>query len=98
MRDANQATKNKIEVIYKPLVKKNLSDPSTILTAICNIEAMSHQTRQQVAVFTCNQQLFRVSIRVMWDDPARLKHFYRRIGGMYWLMNLFWFCWEADEK
>ena len=98
MRDANQATKNKTKVIYNPLINKNLSDPSTILTAICNIAAMSHQTGQQVAVFTCNQQLFRVSIGIMWDDPARLKHFYPRIGGMCWLINLFWVCWEADEK
>ena len=65
MRDANQATKNKTKFIYKPLTKKILSDPATILTAICDIEATSHQTGQQVTVFTCNQQLLRVRIGIM---------------------------------
>ena len=87
IREASQATKNKTKVIYKPLINKTPSDPSTILTAMCNIEATLHQAGQQVAVFTCDQQLFRATFDIMWDDPARWKHFYPRIGGMHWLMS-----------
>ena len=76
-----------MKAIYKPLINKTPSDPSTILTAMCNIEATSHQARHQVAVFTQNHQLFRVAIDIMWDDPAGWKHFYPRIGGMHWLMS-----------
>ena len=83
MRENYQATKNKPKVIYKPLINKTPSDPSTILTAMFNIEATLHLARHQVAVFTDNQQLFRVTIDIMWDDPATWKHFYLRIGGMH---------------
>ena len=83
MRENYQATKNKPKVIYKPLINKTPSDPSTILTAMFNIEATLHLARHQVAVFTDNQQLFRVTIDIMWDDPAAWKHFYLRIGGMH---------------
>ena len=56
MQETKQATKNKTKVIYKPLIKKTPYDPSTILTELCDIEATSHQAKQQVAVFTCDQQ------------------------------------------
>ena len=79
--------KNKIKVIWKPLINKTPSDPLTILTTMCNTEVISHQAGPQVAVFTCNQQLFRVIIDIMWDDPARWKYFYPHINGMHWLMN-----------
>ena len=83
MRETNQATKNKARVIYKPLINKTPSDPSTILTAMCDIEATSHQPGQELAVFTCDQQLFRVTR----DDPARWKHLYPCIGEMHWFMS-----------
>lgn len=87
MRKANRTTKSKTKVIYKPLINKTPSDPSTILTAICNIEAISHGAAQQLALPIYDKQLFRDTIIVMWDDLARWKYFCPRIGGMYWLMN-----------
>ena len=63
------------------------SDPSTILTAMCDVESASERAGQQVTVFTCDQQLYRVTIDIIWDDPVRWKHFYPRIGGMHWLMS-----------
>ena len=87
MQKTNQATKTKKKFIYKPLINQALSNPSIILTTMCDIEVTSYEAGQQVAVFTCNQQLFRVPINIMWDDPARWKHFYSCIGEMHWLMS-----------
>ena len=87
MRKANRTTKSKTKVIYKPLINKTPSDPSTILTAICNIEAISHRAAQQLALHIYDKQLFRDTSIAMWDDLARWKYFCPRIDGMYWLMN-----------
>ena len=45
-----------------------------------DIETASKNAGQQVTVFTCDQQLYRVTIDIIWDDPVRWKHFYPRIG------------------
>ena len=54
---------------------------------MCDIEATSYQAGQQIPVFTCNQQLFRVTTDITHDDPVQSKHFYPCISGMHWLMN-----------
>ena len=64
-----------------------VSDPSTILTAMCDIETTCKKSGQREAVFTCDQQLYRVTIDFIWNDPSRLTYFYPRIGGMHWLMS-----------
>ena len=87
MQKSNQVTKTKTKFTYKPLINKAPSNPSIILTTMCDIEVTSHQAGQQVAVFTCNQQLFRAPIDIMWDDPARWNYFYAFIAEMYWLMT-----------
>ena len=87
IRESGQLTKNQTKVMYRPLINKMPSDPSTILTAMCDIESASKRAGQQVTVFTCDQQLYQVTIDIVWDDPVRWKHFYPRIGGMHWLMS-----------
>jgi len=61
-------------------------DPSTIPTAMCEIETVSKKAAQKVSVFTCDQQLYKVTINIMWDDPVIWKNFYPRIDGMHWVM------------
>ena len=87
IRESGQLVQNETKVIYRPLINKMPSDPSTILTAMCDVESASERAGQQVTVFTCDQQLYRVTIDIIWDDPVRWKHFYPRIGGMHWLMS-----------
>ena len=52
IQEASQTTKNKTKVVCKQLVNKTLSDPSPILTAMCDTDAVSHQTGH---LFTCHQ-------------------------------------------
>ena len=55
MGESGQSTKPKTKVIYKPLINKAPSDPSTILTAICGIKTTCKKSGQREAVFTCDQ-------------------------------------------
>ena len=69
IRESGQLVQNKTKVIYRPLINKMPSDPSTILTAMCDVE--SEMAGQRVTVFTCDQKLYRVTIDIFWDDPVR---------------------------
>ena len=88
MRESDQSTKPETKVIYKPLINKTPSDPSTILTAMCDIETTFKKSGQREAVFTCDQQLYRVTMDIIWNDPSGWTYFYPHIGGMHWLMSL----------
>ena len=87
MREPDQSTKPETKVIYKPLINKTPSYPSTILTAMCDIETTFKKSGQREAVFTCDQQLYRVTMDIIWNDPSRWTYFYPRIGGIHWLMS-----------
>ena len=87
MRESGQIVKTKSKLIFRPLINKTPSDRSMMLTAMCDTEDASHQAGIQVTVFTCDQQLYRVIMDIIWEDPVRWKHFYTRIGGMHWLMS-----------
>ena len=87
MRESGQSTIPKTKVIYKPLINKTPSDPSTILTAMCDIETTRKKSGQREAVFTSDQQLYRVTMDIIWNDLPRWTYFYPRIGGMHWVMS-----------
>ena len=87
MRESVQIMKTKSKLIFRPLINKTPSDPSMMLTVMCDIEDASHQAGQHVTVFTCDQQLYQVIMDIIWEGPVRWKHFYARIGGMHWLMS-----------
>ena len=42
---------------------------------------------QEYAIFTCDQQLYRVALQVKWDNPDVLNIVYIRLGGMHLLMS-----------
>ena len=79
--------KQKTSVTYRPLINKTPSDPSTILTAMIDVEAVTTSAGQEVSVFTCDQKLYRVTLEIIWEDPQRWKNFYPRLGGMHWVMS-----------
>ena len=87
MRESGQSIKTKTKVIYKPLINKTPSDPLTILTAMCDVETTCEKSGQKESVFTCDQQLYRVTMDIIWNNPKRLNNFFPRIGGMHWLIS-----------
>ena len=42
---------------------------------------------QSFSMLTCDQQLFRVMLDVIWANPPRWAGFVPRIGGMHWIMS-----------
>ena len=85
--ETGQSLKAKSKVYYHPLINKTLADPSTILTAMCNLEKISKDAGQSFSMLTSNQQLFRVMLYVIWENPPRWVGSVQRIGGMHWIMS-----------
>ena len=54
---------------------------------MCDVESTSKNAGQSVSVYTCDQQLYRVALDIVWTNPQRWASFYPRIGGMHWLMS-----------
>ena len=53
-RNSGNTLKPKTNILYRPLINKIPSDPSTILTAMFDIEAVSKKAGQEISVFTCD--------------------------------------------
>ena len=43
---------------------------------------------QEYTVFTVDQQLYKVAVHIMWDDPRLFNNLIPRLGGMYFLQNI----------
>ena len=52
-----------------------------------DVEKVSRNAGQEYSIFTCDQQLYRVTLDIIWTNPDRWKCFYPRLGGMHWLMS-----------
>ena len=83
----HEVMNEKSSILFTPLINKKPSDKSTIYTAMCTMEETTMKAGQEVVVMTCDQQLYRVVIDIMWTDPGRWKNFYPRLGGMHWMMS-----------
>ena len=44
-------------------------------------------TGQDIVVFTCDQQLYKVAVNITWANPERFQNFILRLGGMHFIMN-----------
>ena len=103
----NRAENNigeKTTIAYMPLIDMPPADPTTIKTAMIQAKKISSSNGQEFLVFTCDQQLYRVSLQVLWDDPILCKTIFVRLGGMHFLMSnvgcvgvlavlVCWLCW-----
>ena len=87
LRATGQALKPKTKIRYRPLINNKPSDPSTIQTAMIDVETISKSAGQEYSIFTCDQQLYRVTMDIVWADPDRWKDFIPRLGGMHWVMS-----------
>ena len=85
--DEGEEMKAKSNILYKPLIDKKPADPSTVLIAMHSVEMTCTESGQEFTVFTCDQQLYRITLDIIWNEPERWKNFYPRLGGMHMLMN-----------
>ncbi len=57
--------------MYRSLINKTPSHPSTILAAMIDVERVSTNAGQEFSIFTCDQQIYRVTLDIIWTDQDR---------------------------
>ncbi len=77
----------KTTAVYLPLIDMTPSDPDTIMTALSRAQELTLKTGQEFVVFTCDLQLYRVALNVIWTYPDRFANVIMRLGGMHALMS-----------
>ena len=86
-RDQGHCLRPKTKIVYMPMIDLPPADPSTMLTALVNAQKISLDVGQRYVVFTCDQQLYRIALQVMWDNPGKFDNVLLRLGGMHLLMS-----------
>ena len=79
--------KPKTNAVYSPLIDMTSSDPNNIMTALARAQHLTHETDQEFMVFTCDLQLYRVALRVIWAYPDRFPNVFMRLGGIHSLAS-----------
>jgi len=59
------------------------AEPDTMKTAMVHAQHITTLTGQEWTVFTCDQQLYKVVVNIVWLFPK----FVPRLGGMHCLMS-----------
>ena len=57
------------------------------MKAMFEARRITQQTGQSIAVFTADQQLYRVAVNIIWMYPELSPEFVLRLGGMHTLMS-----------
>ena len=86
-RTQGHAIKPATRAIYTPLIDMSPANPDTILTAMKEAERLTKEAGQHITIFTCDQQLYRVTLNVIWVYPEQFINFIPRLGGMHMLMS-----------
>lgn len=72
---------------YKPLIDMSPAHPDTMMTALVQAQIITKEAGQEITVFTCDQQLYRVALHVIWAYPEKFQNVVLRLGGMHLLMS-----------
>ena len=86
-REQGQTLRPKTQTIYLPLLDMIPANPTTIQTSIKHAKVLSTRHGQSFCVYTCDQQLYRIAIIVLWNTPDLGRDFYLRLGGVHLLMS-----------
>ena len=77
----------KTRAVYEPLIDMKPSDPDTMMTAMVRAQELTFATGQRFTILSCDQQLYRVAVQVLWAHPDKFNEMYLRLGGMHALMS-----------
>ena len=86
-REQGTLPQAKTKSLYSPLIDMKPSDPDTMMTAMARVQELTSETGQNFIVLTCDQQLYRVAVQVLWAHPDKFKDMHLRLGGMHALMS-----------
>ena len=77
----------KTKAVYLPLIDMTPSDPDTIMTTLHEAKRPTKERGQKNAIFTSDQQLYKVAVEVQWVYPREFSDGISRLGGMHTLMS-----------
>lgn len=86
-RKQGHSVSKRSNIVYLPLIDNPPADPRTIMTSMLKAKKVSEDAGQEYAVFTADQQLYKVAVNILWQYPDMFRNFYIRLGGMHLLMN-----------
>ena len=75
------------EVAFLPLVGRHPAHPDTIKTARDSGLPFARAAGEDVLIFTADQQLYKVTIDLLFHEPLYFKSVIPVLGGMHMLMN-----------
>jgi len=79
----------KTKAVYLPLIDMTSSDPDTIMTALHESKRLTKQRGQKKAIFTSDQQLYKVAVAVQWPYPREFSDVINRLGGVHTVLMSF---------
>lgn len=77
----------KTTAAYLPLIDMTPSNPDTIITALHEAKRLTKERGQKNAIFTSDQQLYKIAVEVKWAYPKEFSDVIIRLGGMHMLMS-----------
>ena len=77
----------KKKAVYLPLVNMTPSDPGTIMRVLHEANRVTKERGQKYAIFTSDQQLYKVAVKVRSAYLREFSDFINHLGGMYTLMS-----------
>ena len=85
--DQGHTVRPSTKIICVPRIDMTQANPTTMKTSIKQAKNLSAHHGQEFCVYTSDQQLYRISLAVIWNTPELSKDFYLRLGGMQLLMS-----------
>jgi len=87
IRESGILKSKKTMAVYTLLIDLKPSDHTTIYTAMVEAKRMTNATGQKHTILTCDQQLYKVMVDIMWVHSEVFPNFIPRLGGMHLLMS-----------
>ena len=86
-REQGQTAQPTTRAVYTPLIDMTPADPDTLMTAMVQAQKLTKECRQEITIFTNDQQLYKVAVNVTWVYRERFSLLIPRLGGMHLLMS-----------
>ena len=67
--------------IYTLLIDMTPSGPDTIMTAMTEAQKLAHEAKQEITIFTNDQQLYKEAVNFMWVYPEQFNQL--NMGGAH---------------
>lgn len=85
-RESGRQSRTKTGIAYVPFLDMAPAEPDTIKTAMVRAQSLTSLAGQEWTIFTNDQQLYQVTVHVIWTNKHLFARFIPRLGGMHMIM------------